>query len=247
VIVNAAEESRSIRALDKATGKELWKAEGSGFENVYNTPTLVTLADGRQELVVAVQNEVWGLNPDTGRLRWFAGVRIASNMAASVVTADGIVYAFGGNRSPGTVAIRAGGKGDVTKTHVIWTSTRGPDFGTPVIDGGYLYYATSRGVAVCLNAKTGEQVYEERLQVPQGSARVYASPVLADGKLFIPTRTTGTVVLAAKPVFAQLALNLVASDRTDFSATPMIMGNQVILRSNWGLYCFAASGSNRSD
>ena len=248
VIVNAADESQSIRALDKATGKELWKAEGSGFENVYNTPTLVTLPDGHQELVVAVQNEVWGLNPDNGKLRWFAVVPIASNMAASVVTADGIVYAFGGNRSPGTVAIRAGGKGDVTKTHILWNSTRGPDFGTPVIHEGHLYYANSRGVAVCLNAKTGEQVYEERLQVAQGQARVYASPVLADGKLFITTRTAGAILLAAKPAFQQLAQNVVTGDRTDFSATPMITGNQLFLRSNQALYCFtAAAGSSRAD
>ncbi len=248
VIVNAAEESQSIRALDKATGKELWKADGSGLTTVFNTPTLATLPDGHQELIIALQNEVWGINPDTGKLRWFAEVPIASNMAASTVVADGVVYAFGGNRSPGTVAIRLGGKGDVTKTHVLWNSSRGPDFGTPVIHGGHLYYANSRGVAVCLNAKTGEQVYEERLRLSDGSARAYASPVLADGKLFITTRTGGTIILAAKPAFEQLGQNVVAGDRTDFSGTPMITGNQLFLRSNRALYCFTASaGGNRPD
>lgn len=244
VIVNAADESQSIRALDKATGKELWKAEGGSMTTCYNTPTLVTVPGGGQELVVAVQNEVWGLNPDTGKLRWFAEAPISGNLAASIVAADGIVYAFGGNRGPGTAAIRVGGKGDVTKTHILWTTSRGPDFGTPIIHDGHLYYANSRGVAVCLNARTGEQVYEERLRLSQGSGRIYASPILVDGKLIITTRTAGTVVLAAKPVFEQLAENTVAGDRTDFSATPMVTGNQLFLRSNRALYCFAAGAGS---
>ncbi len=243
VIVNAADESQSIRALDKVTGKELWKAEGSGMTTCYNTPTLVNMPGDGQELVVAVQNEVWGLNPDNGKLRWYAEVPLSGNLAASIVAGDGVVYAFGGNRGPGTVAVRVGGKGDVTKTHVVWTTSRGPDFGTPVLHEGHLYYANSRGVAVCINAKTGEQVYEERLQLSQGQGRIYASPILADGKLFITTRTAGTVVLAAKPAFEQLAENPVADDRTDFSATPMLTGNQLFLRSNRALYCFAAANT----
>lgn len=239
VIVTAADESQSIRALDKDTGKELWKAEGAALENVYNTPVLLSLPDGHQELVVTVQNEVWGLNPDTGKLRWFATAPCSTSLAASIVTADGIVYASGGNRSPGMVAIRAGGKGDVSKTHVLWSSARGSDFGSPILHEGHLYFANSRGSATCLNAKNGELVYEERVRLSQGSARIYASPVLADGKLFIPTRTAGSVVLAAKPAFAQLAENEVAGDRSDFSATPMVIGKRLFLRSNWGLYCFA--------
>lgn len=240
VIVNAAEESQSIRALEKATGRERWRADGRGFANVYNTPLQLTLPDGRHELVVAVQDRVRGLDADTGRERWSAAAPIAGNLAASVIAADGILYAFGGNRSPGTVAIRTGGTGDVTTTHVLWTATRGPDFGTPVFHEGHLYFATSRGMAVCLDAKTGAEVYQERLGGGRGGARTYASPILADGKLFLATRNSGTLVIAAKPVFEQLAQNVIADDRTDFSATPMISGREIFLRSNRALYCFAA-------
>jgi outer membrane protein assembly factor BamB len=241
VIVTAADESRSIRALDKATGKEIWKAAGELLENVYNTPALVTLPDGQQELVVSVKNEVWALNPDTGKLIWYATAPFESSMAASIVAADGIVYAAGDTRNPKLLAIRAGGKGDVTKTHVLWTSTRGPNYGTPVLHDGHLYYATERGVAICLDVKTGEPVYEERLRVSRGPAKVYASPILADGKLFITTRTAGSVILPANPAFEQLAENIIGDDDTDFSATPIICGNQILLRSNRALYCFTAA------
>jgi outer membrane protein assembly factor BamB len=239
VIVNAAEESRSIRALDRVTGRERWRAEGTGFANVYNTPLQLTLPDGRQELVVAVQNKVWGLDPDTGKERWFATAPISGNLAASVVAADGVLYAFSGNQRPGTVAIRAGGSGDVTQTHILWTSPRGPDFGTPVIHEGHLYFATARGMAVCVDAKTGAEIFNERLGGGRGGVRSYASPVLADGKWYLPTRNAGTFVFAAKPAFAQLARNVVEGDTSDFSATPMLAGREIFLRSNRALYCFA--------
>ena len=68
-IVNSPEESQSICALDKATGKEKWKAGASSLELAYGTPSVVTLKDGSTELVVAVPGEVWGLNLETGKLR----------------------------------------------------------------------------------------------------------------------------------------------------------------------------------
>ena len=245
VIVQAAEESRSIRALDKATGRERWRAEGSGFANVYNTPLRHTLPGGQQELVVALQNTVRGLDPDTGKERWSATVPITGNLAASIIAAEGVLYAFSGNQRPGTAAIRAGGMGDVTNTHVLWTSRLGPDFGTPILHGGHMYFATSRGVAVCLDAKSGAEVYQERLEGGRGGGRTYASPILADGKLFLATRGAGTLVIAAKPTYRLLARNVIADDPSDFSATPMIVGREIFLRSNRALYCFAGVGGSR--
>ena len=67
----------------------------TGFDLEANTPVLVPVGKDRVDLVLAVQNEVWGINPDTGKLRWYAQVPISSNMAAGVVAKDGVVYAFG--------------------------------------------------------------------------------------------------------------------------------------------------------
>jgi hypothetical protein len=236
VIVNAADESSAILAFDKATGKPRWKTDGGAYlEKVYNTPVVV--GDERVDIVVAVQNEVWGLNPDTGKLRWHAAVPISSNMAAGVVAHEGVVYAFGGNRGPGTVAVKAGGSGDVTKSHVLWTSTRGTDFPTPVIHEGHLYFANSQGVAYCMSAKDGEIVYQERIEAGRGRKGIYASPVMADGKIYLVTRTAGIAVIAAKPKFEQLAHNVMATDTATFNATPSIAGDTLLLRSNSAIYC----------
>jgi outer membrane protein assembly factor BamB len=200
LIVNAAEESQSIRALDKRTGREVWKAEGAVLELAYGTPALVDVGDGRQELVLGLPNEVWGLNPDTGKLKWHAATSLAGNICPSIVHQDGIVYAFGGYRSVGSIAIRAGGKGDVTQSHVVWSSSVTSYVATPLLHDGHLYWVDDRGLAYCLDAKTGTEVYRERLPaVIAGGKPVYASPVLAGGNLYVVSRWRGTYVLAAKP------------------------------------------------
>jgi hypothetical protein len=102
--VNAAEESRSIRALDKLTGKEVWKAEASSLELCFGTPVLVDGEGGRAELMLAVPGELWGLNPDTGKLRWFAETGIDGNVPPSVVAADSAVYVTGGFPCQGSAA-----------------------------------------------------------------------------------------------------------------------------------------------
>jgi len=244
VIVNASEESRSIRALDKTTGKEVWNAEASSLELSYGTPLLVPLADGGKELVIGVPNEVWGLNPDTGRLRWYAETGLDGNVAPSPVAANGIVYVFGGYRNTSSVAIRVGGKGDVTDTHTLWTSRDSSYVPSPVIREGKLYWVSDQGIAFCADAQTGETIYRERLSRTSGSGRggkpFYASVVLAGGKLICVSRRGGTYVLAAKPEFEQLAHNEFEADESDFNASPAVRDGQLFLRSNRYLYCIAS-------
>lgn len=239
LIVNAADESQSIVALDTKTGKELWKAEAGSLMNVYNTPTLVDLPDGGTELVLTVPNEVWALNPDTGKLKWYAETGVSGNMNVSVQSAKGIVYAFGGNMGSGTVAIRAGGDRDVSDSHTEWAQRRGPDFGSPVLHEGHLYWVTDRGIATCMEADSGDVVYQERLQTDGGFPKVYASAVVAGGNLIVVSRNIGTFVIRAKPKFEQIALNQFAGDPTEFNATPAISGGRLYIRSNLYLYSVA--------
>lgn len=247
LIVNASEESQSIRALDKLTGKEIWKAEASSLELSYGTPLLVPLDDNRKELVIGVPYEVWALNPDTGKLNWYAETGLDGNIAPSPVAADGIVYIFGGYRNTGSVAIRAGGKDNVTDTHVLWSSKDASYVPSPVIHKGKLYWVSDQGIALCADAKTGETIYRERLSRTGGSGGrrggkpFYASVVLAGDKLICVSRKGGTFVLAAKPEFEQLAHNRFASDHTDFNASPAISDGQIFLRSNRCLYCIESS------
>jgi len=240
VIVNASEESLTIYALDKATGKEIWKAEGDALELAYGTPFLANLADGRKELVIAVPEEVWGLNPDTGKLKWYAEMAPNGNICPSIIGKNGIVYVFGGFRTKGSLAIRTGGKDDVTQTNVLWSSRESSYVPSPVIYNEHLYWVNDMGVAYCAEAKSGKVVYRERLSARGGGKPFYASVVLANGKLYAVSRTSGTFVLDAKGQFKQLAQNQLESDTGDFNASPAVSNGQIFLRSNKFFYCIEA-------
>lgn len=238
VIVNAAEESQSIRGLDRKTGRELWKAEAAALELAYGTPAIARLADGREELIVAVPSEVWGLDPATGKIRWYASHTLTGNISPSVLVDDDTVYVFGGFRSAGSLAVRAGGRGDVTKSHVLWTSKASSYVATPLLHEGHLYWIDDRGQAFCSDAKTGEQVYRSRVaEIAGGGRPVYASPVLSAGRLIVATRWSGTLVLPAEPRFEVLACNRFAGDESDVSGTPAIVDGRLYLRSGRSLYC----------
>ena len=242
VIVNAAEESQSIRGLDRRTGREVWKAEAAALELAYGTPAIARLADGREELVVAVPSEVWGLDPATGKIRWHATHALTGNVSPSVIVDGDVVYVFGGFRSAGSLAVRAGGTGDVTKSHVLWTSKSSSYVATPLLHEGHLYWIDDRGQAFCTNATTGQQVYRTRVAEISGGGRpVYASPVLSAGRLIVATRWSGTLVLPAKPEYAVLACNRFAGDESDFSGTPAIADGRLYLRSGRFLCCVGAS------
>jgi outer membrane protein assembly factor BamB len=241
VIVNAAEEGRSILALDKRTGKEVWKAEVNSLELSFVTPALVVCEGGRMDLALAVPGELWGLNPDTGKLRWFAQTGITGNVSPSVVAAEGVVYATGGYPRQGTIAVRAGGKGDVTQTNVLWFSQDASYVPSPVVYHGHLFVVSDQGFAICLELKTGKLVYKKRLPdaslTGRGGKPFYASPVLANGHLYAVSRRDGTFVMEAKPEFKLVAQNTLAGDESDFNATPAVVGRQLFLRSNRTFYC----------
>ncbi|MEO2046833.1 MAG: PQQ-binding-like beta-propeller repeat protein, partial [Pirellulales bacterium] len=92
LIVTATAESEALVALDKTTGKEVWRQEASGLNSVWGTPILVEVDDHRTDLVIAVPDEIWGLDPNTGKLRWYCKSPVPNSFCASVVTQDGIVY-----------------------------------------------------------------------------------------------------------------------------------------------------------
>lgn len=234
VFVNASVESESLLALDRRSGRPRWRADG--IRESWNTPVLVTAPSGRQELVVAIQGQVLGFDPDSGERLWSCRTDIGWYMVPSVVAADGIVYCLGGRSGVAALAVRAGGRGDVTASHRLWTSTRGSNVSSPVYHDGHLYWMhEQRGVAYCAKAVTGEIVYEERLE---RAGQVYASALLADGRLYYLTRDGKMFVLAARPRFEQLAKNDFG-DRSVFNGSPAVDGNRLLVRSDKYLYCIA--------
>jgi outer membrane protein assembly factor BamB len=232
VIVNASIESESVVALDKTTGKERWRAKD--IREAYNTPLVVKTGDGKDELVVVGRPKMFGFDPATGAALWNCNTDITWYMVPSVVAHDGVVYCIGGRSGVLGLAVRTGGKGDVTRTHRLWTSKKGGNVSSPVYHDGHIYWMNDAdGTAFCAKAATGEVVYGER--VPRAGG-VYASALLADGRIYYVGRDGRTFVVAAKPQFELLATNELG-DRSNHDATPAAADGKLFLRSDKALYC----------
>jgi hypothetical protein len=154
-------------------------------------------------------------------------------MVPSLVNDKDTVYCIGG-RTGGSLAVRVGGRGDVTQSRRVWTLNKGSNVSSPVFHEGHLYWLHENlGVAYCVEAATGKVIFEERLA---NAGQFYASPILADGRLYAVTRNGRGFVLAAKPQFEQLARNELG-DRSSFDASPALDGNRLLVRSDKFLYC----------
>jgi len=200
-----------VLRIDKATGKTLWRVERPTpaireSPDAYTTPALLQY-DGTTEIVITGGDVVTGHDPQTGRELWRVdGLNPQNNpnyrIVASPIVHGDMIYAP--TRVRPLLAIRAGGRGDVTASHVAWSFDRGPDVPTPVTDGTYFYVVDDRGVVHCLDAKTGAIVYgPERLKPGTYSA----SPVLADGRIYVTNEDGLTSVFKAGPSFEILAEN----------------------------------------
>lgn len=232
VIVNASVESESLLALDRRTGEEKWRA--SSIREAWNTPVIVTADSGREELVVSRHGEVLAFDPESGTRLWSCKTDIAWYMVPTPIAADGVVYVLGGRSGIAALAVRAGGSGDVTATHRLWTSQTGSNVTSPILLDGYLYWMSEKlGIAYCAEASTGNLMYQERLE---RAGQVYASPILANGRLYYLTRHGKTFVLAAEPEFKQLAVNEL-EDGSRFDGSPAVDGNRLLMRSGKFLYC----------
>jgi outer membrane protein assembly factor BamB len=232
VIVNASVEDGSLVALNKSDGKIAWTARG--ISSSWNTPLLVEVA-GRHELVVSAHSRIRAFDPQTGKELWSCD-GIPDYVCPSVIAHQDVVYVIGG-RTNTALAIRAGGQGDVSKTHQLWKLGRGSNVSSPVYHDGHLYWTSeSRGVMYCVDAAKGTVVYEQRLT--PAPDRIYASPVLADGKLYIVSRTRGAYVVDARPQFKLVAHNTLG-DSSVFNASPSVVDGQLLLRSDRYLYCIS--------
>lgn len=246
LIVNASMESKSIRALDKNTGKEVWRLDG--VEKSWSTPALVTTERGTDELIINLSGSVWGINPDTGEKLWTCAASDDTSTTPSIVVHHGIIYAARGDKAR-TMAIKPGGRGDVTETHLLWECKKGPKVGTPVYYEGYLYWIDPAGFARCLDSKTGTVTYEKRIRLKGAGDKLYASGIVADGKIFFVSREDGTLVLDTQPEktaitsdgkniphYKEIAKNHL-SNAGIFNATPAIINGKILLRSDRYIYC----------
>jgi outer membrane protein assembly factor BamB len=231
VIVNASVESGSLVAIDKTTGSEAWRA--GGINAAWSTPVLVRTPSGSTEVIVSVKGQLQAFDPDTGKKLWWCE-SFDDYVCPSAIAHDGVVYAIGARKNS-AVAVRAGGRGDVTETHRLWKIRKGSNVSSPLYHDGHLYWVhETRGTAYCVDAKTGATVYEERMTPRPG--RIYASPVMADGKIYVVSREKGTFILAARPEFELLA-HVPPLDESIFNGSPAVTDGKLLIRSDKFLYC----------
>lgn len=228
LIVNASTESGALIALDKSSGSEIWKTEG--IKDSWSTPAIVPLPGGKTELVVSGSMKILGFDPDTGKELWHAD-SFDWYVCPSVIAHDGVVYAL---QNSTAVAVKAGGRGDVTKSHTVWQKKFGATVTSMVYHDGHVFWA-DKGRALCLKAANGDVVYKEDLK--PGGGDFYASPLLADGKLYYVSREKGTYVVAAGPNFQLLANNMLGADTSICNASLAASDSQLFLRSDRFLYC----------
>jgi outer membrane protein assembly factor BamB len=230
VIVNASVESGSMVALDQKTGRQVWKT--GGMSSSWNTPVITKSTAGGSELVVSISGRVLGLDPLSGEKLWNAD-GVHRYVCPSVVAHKGVAYIIGGGHT--SLAVKVGGRGDVTKSHGVWRLNKGSNVSSPIYHEGHLYWAhDSNGSVFCQDAATGKIVYQKRLEPRPG--RIWSSPILGDGKLYYTSQHNGTFVIAAGPKFQMLAHNVFADDKTRTNASPVPSRGQLLFRSDQAVY-----------
>jgi len=225
-------EGSYIAALDKKTGKEVWRTARNNHAS-WATPVLVTTGK-RTELVVNGAETVVSYEPATGKELWKCKGVESHAIPTPVVSGD-IVVVSAGSQAKRAMAIKLGGSGDITDTTAImWKYAKGTAYvPSPILYGDYVYLMTDTGVLTCLDVQTGKVLYENRVPVP---ASFKASPVAFDGKILLTSEDGDTFVIAAGPKYEVLGTNSLGEP---VFASPAISRGRIFIRGEKNLYCIA--------
>jgi outer membrane protein assembly factor BamB len=221
-----------LLAVDARTGKERWRVERGDGRVSHSTP-LVVRRPGGDELVVNSSARIDAYDPATGRLLWHTGGERQTPIPSAVFH-DGRIFLSRGYRNSDFMAIRPGGRGDVTRTHVEWQSPTGASYVPSIVFyEGLLYMTNEVGVVTCADARTGERVWRHRL-----GGVFFASPVAGDGKVYLVSETGETYVMRAGRTPEVLAENDLGER---FIASPAIAQGRLFLRSDRTLFAIGSS------
>ncbi len=215
-----------VVGLDKATGKIKWKMPRQG-RMAYTTPLLVDV-DGQTQLLSSGGDAVIAYDPTTGKELWQCKYDGYSLVPRPVV-GHGLAFICTGYNTPSVIAVRLGGTGDVTESHLVWTLKKGaPHNPSPLLVGDELYLIADRGIATCVDAKTGTEIWQDRV-----GGNFSASPLLADGRIYLLDENGKCTVIAVGKEFKVLAENTV-DGRT--LASLSVAGKSIFLRTDTHLY-----------
>jgi outer membrane protein assembly factor BamB len=218
-----------VLSLDAATGAVKWKGQRGASRVGHVTPILVDEGD---QIVSAGGDRVQGFDARTGKRIWSIYSQ-GEGVTPSPVVGDGLIFTSSGFEDPTIRAIRPGGEGDITETHIAWEQKKGvPVLASPLYVKPHLYTITRDNFLHCIEASTGEIVWVERL-----SGMHSASPVLADGRIYILSEDGVTLVLRPGPQYDEIARNSIGE--TCLASMAVSQGHFYV-RSSEHLYCIGA-------
>ena len=232
--------------IDTKSGKTVWRVERHTdaireSPDSYTTPALLKYGD-RVEIVISGADCVTGHDPATGKELWRATGLNPDHHSDYRTIASTVVFGdlfFVPTRVRPLLAFRAGGRGDISESHRLWSFNNGPDVPTPVTDGKYFYTVNDRGIMWCLDARTGQEIWGSQRLRP---AVYSSSPVLADGKLYVSNEDGLTTVVKAGAKFEVLAENDLAGYTL---SSPAISDGHIFLRTAQFLYAIGGGTDHR--
>ena len=238
VVLWDTEAESYLVALDKTSGKELWRKvrdEATGW----STPYVVESA-GKTQVIVNATNKVRSYNLEDGSLIWECTGQTVNAIPSPVVDREkGVAYVMSGYRGSSAYAIKLDGTGDISDSDkVLWTLSRGtPYVPSPLLYNGRLYFLQlNNGILTCVDADTGKVHYsQERLE---GAGGIYASPVAANGKIYISTQDGNVLTLEDGDTLKPIAVN---SMEEPINASPAIVGSEIFIRTQNHLYCIGST------
>lgn len=218
----------AILAVDKNTGQTRWRGRRGSSRIAHVTPQVVKV-DGKDQLVSGAGDVVQGFDPQTGIRIWTAKAP-GEGVVPSIVAGEGMVFATSGFGDSAIRAIRTDGAGEVTETHIVWSTDEDvPKVPSMLYVEPYLYVLTETGIVACRKGATGEVVWRERL-----TGKHSASPVYADGKIYFLNEKGRATIIEAGPAFKKAAENEIGEKCL---ASPAISAGKLFIRTEANLYC----------
>jgi outer membrane protein assembly factor BamB len=194
-------EQQFVVALDKATGKVRWKKMREGYQ-AYTTPLVVSLAGGDQVISPGAFQAI-AYEPRSGKEIWRVKYAEGFSNVPRPVYGNDLIFICTGFQEPSLLAVRLDGHGDVTKSKIVWKLDRGiPRTSSPLLVGNELYIVTDNGIATCIDAQTGAELWRARL-----NGNYSASPIYADGRIYFLSEEGESIVIAPGRQLKHLATN----------------------------------------
>ena len=236
-ISNDQDGTAELVTLDAASGKVVWQAKRNAFRACYSTPMILEHPGAEPELIVQSTAGITSYQPHSGDVNWnftwtFDGMALRT--VSSPIYSHGMIFANSGDGggSRHSIAIKAGGKGELSRSALIWEEKKAfPYVPCMLAYGDFLYMVSDRGIASCHELANGKEIWNERL-----GGNVTASPVLIDGKIYVVNEDGMVYVYLADPTFKLLAKNRLGEQ---VLSSPAVADNRLFIRGEQHLFCIA--------